>query len=172
MGVTAGPPRPELLSEPHILLRFVDAPGFVTSAIDWVEDGLWPHVEAGTPEGTWIGAHAGTGVQERPAGYCLPRRERRYAVACGAEQATAFLVGCRAAIGVPYNYADITGLLFHLRSLSARHRLICSQFMMRETWAAGVRMLNVLPGYDHLVTPETLHLSPLLIGRCVYELGC
>ena len=160
----------ELLSQPHILLRFVDAPGFITSAIDWEEDGLWPHVEAGTPQGTWIGAHAGSGVQERPSNYCSPKRERRYAIPCTEQQANDFLVNCRAAIGTPYNYQDIAGILFHLRSLTARHRLICSQFMMRETWKVGIKMLNVLPGYDYLVTPETLHLSPILIDRCVYEL--
>lgn len=155
--------------EPHILIRFVDAPGFVTSAIDFVTDSEWPHVEAGTPQGTWIGAHAGTGVQERPANYCVAKRERHYAIPCTEQQAADFLANCRAAIGTPYNYADIAGLLFHLRSINAHHRMICSQFVFKELWKVGIRALNVAPGWEYLVTPETLHLSPLLLDRCVYQ---
>ncbi len=44
-----------------------------------------------------------------------------------------------------------------------------SMFVFQVALAADLQMLNVLPQYANLVTPDTLHLSPLLIGRCYYQ---
>jgi hypothetical protein len=44
-----------------IRIRFVAGGGFVGDSIRWVTNSLFQHVEFGTPEGTWIGAHAGAG---------------------------------------------------------------------------------------------------------------
>ena len=73
-------------------------------------------------------------------------------------------------IGTPYNFEDIAGLFLHDREMAGRDRLICSMFALECAMAGGLEMLNVLSGYQQLVTPEMLHLSPLLIGRCVYSL--
>ena len=148
-----------------ITIRFIEDRGFVSRAIAQVTNSLFSHVEFGTPEGTWIGAHAGRGVQERDANYCYPIREYIYDLPCTEAQSDAVLKYARGAIGCPYNYRDILGLLFHARRLTTPSRVICSQFVMDTLLSIGVKPLNVLPGYTHLITPETLHLSPLLIGH-------
>ena len=150
-----------------VTIRFIRTPGFVTSAICWVTNSLMSHVEFGTPEGTWIGAHSDGGIQERRADYCKPSQEWLYQIPCTENQAVQLLSNARAAIGTPYNFYDIAGLLLHLRRLTKTDRLICSQFCFLELNAVGIKMLNVLPQFGHLITPETLHLSPLLIGRKV-----
>lgn len=148
-----------------VTIRFIRTRGFVTAAICFVTNSLMSHVEFGTPEGTWIGAHSDGGVQERPADYCKPAQQWVYRIPCTIDQATSLLRMARAAVGTPYNFTDIAGLLFHLRRLTKSDRVICSQFCFFLLDAVGIKMLNVLPAFAHLVTPETLHLSPKLIGR-------
>jgi hypothetical protein len=77
----------------------------------------------------------------------------------------------KAAIGTPYNYRDIAGMLLHSRTLTSPSRAICSQFCIEMLMKVGIRPLNVLPGFSYLITPETLHLSPLLIGKIVKKIG-
>ena len=152
-----------------VRLRFIKSAGFVSAGIAWWTNSLFDHVEFGTPEGTWIGAHWGNGVQERPANYCTPTREYCYEVPCTAKVETASLEWMRSEIGTPYNRSDILGLLLHYRRLESPHRVICSQFMsdgMLRFFGAS-RYLNVIPGSTYLVTPETAHLSPLLTGHLV-----
>jgi len=150
-------------------MRFINSSGIVSAGIDWVTDSLWDHVEIQMEEGTYIGAHAGTGIQERSADYCKPSRERRYAVPVTDEQLTAIMEFARSKIGTPYDYLDIAGLFFHDRNLFSKSREICSMFVLEAAMAGNLQMLNVLPGFTHLITPETLHLSPLLIGNCTYD---
>jgi hypothetical protein len=149
---------------PHITIRFINNPGFVSRAIAGITNSLFCHVEFGTPEGTWIGAHSPGGVMERPANYCAPSLNYIYDIPCSQGQADALLKYARAAIGCRYNYADIAGLLFHSRRLTSPSRVICSQFCTEALLSVGIRPLNVLREYAYLITPETLHLSPLLIG--------
>ena len=149
----------------HITIRFIRDRGFVTSAICFVTNSLMSHVEFGTPEGTWIGAHDDGGIQERPENYCNPSQEWVYDIPCTASQQRDLLRNARAAIGTPYNFVDIAGLLLHIRRLTSKDRMICSQFCFFELQKVGIKMLNVLPTFAYLVTPETLHLSPVLIGR-------
>ncbi len=153
---------------PFILIRVVDDPSIVTDLIDFAENGIWPHIEFGTPEGTWIGAHAGTGVQERPANYCSPKRERRYHIPCTEQQAAAILASVRQAIGTPYDYLDILGIAFHLPNLHSSHQLICSWFVYREPALQGLYLLNLEPQFGNRVTPDILHMSSAFLDRCVY----
>jgi hypothetical protein len=150
-------------------LRFINSEGLVSAGINWVTNSLWDHVEVETPEGTYIGAHANSGIQERPAGYCKPTRERRYSIPCTDEQLAKSLAYARAKIGTPYDYKDILGLFLHDRRLNSKSREICSAFAFDVAWAGGIMMLNCLPGFRYLITPETLHLSSLLIGHCTYK---
>lgn len=153
----------------RIILRFIRTPGFVTSAICFVTNSLFDHCEMGIEEDgkvvSWIGAHAGTGIQLRPANYCLPTFERRYAIPVSDSGYAAWRTYVFKSIGVRYDYGDILGLLIHARGMTSAHRMICSQFCLNALRTAGINMLNVLPKWAHLVTPETLHLSPVLIGR-------
>jgi hypothetical protein len=152
-------------------IRFVNSPGFVGSAIDWATNSLFDHTECLSSTGGWIGAHDDGGVQDRPFNYLDPSREMRYAIPITDEQYAAGVAFDKAKIGTPYNFGDIAGLLFHDRGINTKHRLICSQFATDRAQAMGLQMLNVLPEFTYLVTPETLHLSPLLYGRCIYRKG-
>lgn len=154
-----------------VTIRFIRTPGFVTDTICWVTTSLMDHVEFGTPEGTWIGAHSDGGVRERDADYCVPTQEWVYRIPCTTQQAEDLLTNARAAIGTPYNFVGIVGLLFHLRKLTKVGTIFCSQFCFYELDKVGIYVLNVLPAFAHLITPETLHLSPLLRGHLFRKVG-
>jgi hypothetical protein len=156
-----------------VRVRFIRGTGFVSWAIARVTGSLFSHVEFGTPEGTWIGAHIGGGIMERPANYCNPAREYVYEIPCSAVQAQEALTWMRSRIGTKYNVLDIVGLLFQARTLCSAHRYICSQFCtagLLEVFGAA-RVLNVLTSWSFRITPETLHLSPIFVGRCVKKKG-
>jgi hypothetical protein len=158
---------PDFYMQPVITIRFVDSGGFITAGINWVTNSLWPHVEFGTPQGTWIGAHNPGGWRERPADYCVPKREAIYDIPCTQGMQDAHLQRIRAKIGTQYNRLDILGLLLRNRKLTNPHAVICSQGVTNEAlilWGPQ-RFLNVLPGYSYLVTPEMVHLSPILVGH-------
>lgn len=154
-----------------IRIRFVAGAGFVGDSIRWITNSLFQHVEFGTPEGSWIGAHAQGGIMERPGDYAGYSREYVYDIPCIDAQLADLMTWARAQVGVKYNYADIVGLLVKKRALTTPHRLICSQFCtlgLLHIFGAA-KVLNVLEDYAYLVTPETLHLSPILVGRLVFK---
>lgn len=152
-----------------LTIRFIFDDDLVSKLIGWTTDSLWCHTEALSREGqSWVGAHAGSGVQARPLDYCKPIRERRYTVpAPDADAAYMWLDG---KVGTPYNYRDILGLALHARIGVSDHEVICSALMLQFMQQAGLEPLNCLPQYSPLITPETLHLSPLFIGKCIYKL--
>lgn len=158
-----------------IIVRFVDAPAFITEAIDFFTNSLWPHAELGVTDASgtitgWLGAHAGTGVQLRQLDYCEPKRERRYALPVTDEQHSLIMGWAQTHIGEPYNYSDIAGLALHLRNLSGRgNEVICSQFVTEALQQGSVFPLNIEPSMDFLITPRDLHLSSLMIGNCIYS---
>lgn len=156
-----------------IRVRFILGRGFTSWAIARVTGSLFSHVEFGTPEGTWIGAHIGSGVQERAADYCKPRREYVYEVPCTDDQEAKALAWMRSKIGTKYNVLDIVGLLFSLRSLTSSQRDICSQFCaLGLLYIFGAaRVLNIAQGWEYRITPETLHLSPIFVGHLVKRVG-
>ena len=147
-------------------MRFINGDDLIAKGIDWVTSSLWAHVELVTDTG-YLGAHAGSGIQIRPFDYCKPTRERHYAIPCTDEQLAACMAFATEHIGCKYDYSDILGLFLHDRSLHSTTREICSMFVYESAWQGGIMMLNALPTYSHLITPETLHLSPLLIGNRV-----
>lgn len=154
---------------PCVRVRFITCDGFVSAAIRWVNNSLWSHVEFGTPEGTWIGAHTGDGVQERPANYSKPTREAVYEIPVTPAVMDAHLTRIRSQIGMRYDNLNILGLLIRKRKLESPHAVICSQFVSNELLCVfgPYRYLNVLAGFTHLVTPEMCHLSPLFVGHRV-----
>lgn len=131
-------------------------------------------------EGGYLGAHAGTGIEFRPLNYCVPSREKRYQWPCTDKQFEAWVVSAFGKIGTPYNYLDIGIIFFHLRKLTSDTREICSEFGFAECAKAAqvetephlvklMWLLNVELDYAPLITPETLHLSPVLMGNCKYS---
>ena len=154
----------------QIVIRVINSRGFIGRAINWITNSLWDHAEIMTPEGNWIGAHSSGGVQERSPNYVIPTREGRYAIPCTDRQLALIMSYARNRIGEKYNFTDIVGLLLRKRNLNSPHKTICSQFVINCLWRAGIFLLNVDPAYDYLVTPEMVHLSPLLIGRRIAPL--
>lgn len=150
-------------------LRFIKSAGIVSDAITWETNSLWDHVELITPSGTYIGARANGGVEERPADYCTPVRERRYSIPCSPSDSIRILTWAKSKVGTKYNFLDILGLAVHNRKFNDPTRDICSQFVIQAGTQAAIWLLNVQPDFDYLITPETLHLSPLLIGRRTYD---
>lgn len=156
-------------------LRFIATKGFVSSAIKFVEGTVAyaDHVEAKNRSGDgWIGAHAGIGVKDMPLDWtpqCEIVWERQYELRLTDKQYELAMGFLESKIGTPYDYADILGILFHDQKIEDPRRIMCSCLQYEVLCACGVTMLNVLKEFAHLVTPETLHLSPLLIGNCAYE---
>jgi hypothetical protein len=154
---------------PHFYSRVIGTAGFIANGIRLVSHAPFAtHVDLITPEGTYIGAHAHDGVQERPADYCKPIWERRYAIPCLKTQAIGIVQDARARIGEKYDVGDIAGLAIQ-HDLHTIGRTQCAEFVFDIAFKRGVMMLNVLPERDFLITPEMYHLSPLLIGYCYYE---
>jgi hypothetical protein len=152
---------------PDLVIRFINERGIISRLIDWETDSLFCHTEGLSRDGqAWVGAHAHTGVQARPLDWCKPIFERRYAVPVSDENYESAMQFMESKIGLlSYDYVDIIGLALHARIGASDHEIICSAFMLLWLQAAGLAVLNVLPEYSFLCTPETLHLSPIFIGR-------
>lgn len=162
-----------LFMKPCIRIRFIASKSIFGWPIRFDTNGLFQHVEFGTPEGTWIGAHVEGGWQERPADYCKPWREYYYEIPCTQAVMDAHLRRIRARIGTKYNKLAIIGLLIRNRRLTSPHAVICSQGVTDEglqIWGPK-RFLNVADAYTHLVTPEMVYLSPVLAGNRVRAIG-
>jgi hypothetical protein len=155
----------------YFKLRFINNPGIVGKLIDWQTNSLWDHVEIETETGTYIGAHFDGGIQERPADYCKPTRERRYSIPCSQTQLDLIMASARADIGTPYNFRGILGLALHSRKFNDPHRAFCSEFALEKSEVGRVWMLNTAPGWEYLITPEILHTSLALRGNCTYSFG-
>ena len=151
----------------RLVIRFIDEPDAFSRAITFVTDSLFCHTECLSRDATgWVGAHAGTGVEKRALDWVKPSRERVYAIPVTLSQYQKAHTWLEMQMGCKYNYLDILGLFFHRRIWSPQ-RVICSQLMLEFMQEAGLQPLNVLPDYSALITPETLHLSPLFIGRSI-----
>lgn len=152
-----------------IRVRFLATKSFTGLGIRWITGSLFQHVEYGTPEETWIGAHIGSGIQERAPDYCKPALEYIYDIPCTDEQAQELLRWARSKIGTKYNTTDIVGLMFQARKLTSPHDLICSQFCCEGLLHifGTAKVLNVLENWAYRITPETLHLSPIFVGHRV-----
>jgi hypothetical protein len=155
---------------PYLETRFIFDSDLVSRLIGWQTDSLWCHTEGLSRDGkSWVGAHAGSGVQARPLDYCKPLRERRYRVPVTEEQYERAMKFQESKIGTPYNLIDIIGLALHKRIGASEHEMICSAFEIERYMYAGIYPLNCLEGFAYLVTPETLHLSPIFIGHRVQD---
>lgn len=154
---------------PALVVRFIFERDFVSKLIGWQTDSLWCHTEALSRDGqSWIGAHARTGVEARKLDWCTPARERRYSIPVTPHQYETAMAWLEAKIGTPYNYGDILGLVLHNRQGASEHEIICSALMTLFLMRAGQTPLNCLEGYAYLITPETLHLSPTFVGKCIF----
>lgn len=154
-------------------LRLIRTTGFVSSAIAFVEGAgaIADHAEALNRAGDgWIGAHAGVGVANMPLDWAEGIVwERRYSIEMTDEQYERAMTFLESRIGMPYDYSDILGIFFHELNLDNPHRIICSVLQFEALDAAGIKLLKIEKGEEHLVTPANLDLSPTLIDKCSYR---
>lgn len=154
---------------PNLVIRFIDTSDLVSRLITWTTDSLWCHTEALSRDGkSWIGAHSGTGIQARPLNWCKPIRESQYAVPVTESQYETAMTWLESKEGLPYDYEDIIGLAIHKRIGQSKSRVICSAAMLEFMMKADLLPLNCLEEFSYLITPETLHLSPLFIGKLIH----
>lgn len=149
----------------QLILRWIAESGFISGAIRYVTNSEMSHCEVWTGS-SFISAYLDGGVHEQPPNYTSPSWERWYAIPCTASQYKNAMDWAWSRIGTPYDKTDILGLLLHF-DISSPNGIICSWFCFEYLMAAGIQPLNVLEEFANLVTPDALHLSPVLIGRSI-----
>lgn len=112
-----------------IKLRFVHCNDAISNGILLQTGGLYSHVEAVTPDGKYLGAHADGGVQARPADYDSGKFDREFFADLPADEAmtAAFYAFLNRHIGEPYDFQAIVGFALHGDFHAAAHA-ICSAF--------------------------------------------
>lgn len=151
-------------------LRFVTEDALDSALIRWETRCLYSHIDIVMPDGQYLGARHKGGVAIRPVDYMRPTRERRYAIPVEDNALAAMMTFGMAQVGKPYDDRDIIGMALHTDWHSADSTAwICSELGMAYPLAGGLALLNVLAGYTYRITPDDLHLSPLLIARCYYS---
>lgn len=153
-----------------LTIRFIGAHDIESRLIQWATNSLLCHTEAlSRDRKSWIGAHAFTGVQARPLDWTNPPVNFIYDIPVTAENYDRGMTYLEGRIGTKYDYAGCFGLAIHKRINSGSKRTDCSALMTGLMMHSGLQPLNCLESYAYLITPETLHLSPLFIGRRVKE---
>lgn len=152
-----------------ITIRFIRTRGFVSWAICFLTFSYADHCEAKNRAGdAWVGAHAGTGIEARPLDWANKGLIwcREYNLPCTEEEYERAMSFQEAAIGTKYNYRGCLGILLRMRKLNGPKRKDCSEHLFELlAYAFQKPPLNVLVEFSWMVTPETLHLSPIFIGR-------
>lgn len=142
-----------------IRLRFVHCPDAISNAILFDTGGLYSHVEAVTPDGKYLGAHADSGVQARPSDYDKGQFDRQRFLELTADDAMSakFYHYLNAVIGEPYDFGAIAGFISHF-SVHEKARVICSA--LQDLALRGCLFFpNPLPVPAHSVSPRDLELG-------------
>ena len=151
----------------NLKLRFVTETGLISNAVTWFEGGsLWSHVEFVLPDGTFLGARAMGGIAIRASDYIKPKhieRQRIYSIPVADDVLESILTFANSQVGKSYDFTDILGIMTHT-SLHNSNDWICSEFVTASCLQAGLRLLNVEPEFVYKITPEMVHLSPVLSG--------
>ncbi len=152
-----------------MILRFVNGTDFVSRLIVAQEKTAMPftpsHVEAITPEGTYLGAHYDGGVAERQPGYDKAWVALELVVKLDAtpEQDAAFYSFLHSKIGEPYDWQSILGFLAPGHHHEFDH-VICSALQTLALRSCGW-FAAPLAAPAHLISPRDLLI--ILSGRVV-----
>jgi hypothetical protein len=146
-----------------IRLRFVHGRDPESDAIIFDTGGLFSHVECVTPDGKYLGAHSGTGVQARPSDYDRGTFDRELFVDLPADAAmtAAFYAYAGKHVGEPYDFAAILGFAFRLNEHD-KGKVICSALMTLCLRACGY-FATPLAQPAHQISPRDLLL--IISGR-------
>lgn len=159
---------------PNLVIRFINTKGIISRLITGETFSLMDHTEGLNRAGdAWVGAHAWTGIEARPLDWADKDLiwERRYSIPVTDAQYKLAMAYMEASIGVKYDYRGILGMVLRQRKMYSTDRMDCSQFMCNWLMAAGLYPLNVRAAYTWMISPESLHLSPLFIGRRTTTIG-
>lgn len=154
----------------YFRLRFITEAGMEPSLIRFFSrsGSGFSHVDIVEPDGTFLGARS-DGVKIRPANYTETSLERWYAIPFEDTVYHKMMDFAHAQLGKAYDFIDIFGLAGQNRDWHDPEKWICSELAAASMLAGGVLPLNVEPDLVYMITPEMLHLSPLLIGHCIYS---
>ena len=122
-----------------IQLRFVTGAAVGSDLIRLYEDFPFSHVEAVTPEGTYLGALAVGGVQARPSDYDRgTATSEKFVTLIDAttDQGDKFYSYLKAKIGTPYDYEAIVGFAARANLHQPGH-VICSALQTLALRACG-----------------------------------
>jgi hypothetical protein len=121
-----------------IRLRFVTCEDPVSDGIRFWTGFEYSHVEAVTPEGLYLGAHADGGVQARRVGYdkATLRAEKFIDLPADDAMTDAFYEQLQKAIGTPYDFGAILGFVSHF-DIHQTGRVICSALQTAKLRACG-----------------------------------
>lgn len=121
-----------------IRIRFVTCSDAISATIRLAENFWASHVEAVTPAGLYLGAHADGGVQSRPVGYDSKTLQRELFVDLPAtdQQTSDFYAYLESRIGEPYDFDAILGFVLR-RDVHAKDHAICSALQVLATRKCG-----------------------------------
>ncbi len=142
-----------------IILRFVHCNDPISNGIILQTGGLYSHVEAVTPEGKYLGAHADGGVEARPSDYDKGEFDRQRILQLGADDAmtTRFYHYLDAVVGEPYDFGAIAGFAVHA-NLHEKAHTICSA--LQALALRGCQYFpNPLSVPAHEISPRDLELA-------------
>ena len=151
-------------------IRFVSESNFGSGVVEFFEGGShWSHTEIVLPDGKYLGARRVGGVAIRNSDYITNiNHERRYSIPVTDDAYTKIMDFAMSQIGKKYDISLILGIAFH-KNWHNKNEWDCSEYVTSSAIQGDLYFLNVEPNYTYKVTPETLHLSPILMGHCYYS---
>jgi hypothetical protein len=149
----------------NIRLRFVTCRDPISDGIRLRENFWASHVEAVTPQGSYLGAHADGGVQARAAGYDATILQRELFVELPESapgQAAEFYAFLARHMGEPYDFKSILGFLVPDIVAHQRQHVICSALQTLALRQCGW-FATPLAEPAHKISPRDLLL--IISGR-------
>lgn len=143
-------------------LRFVSGNNLIARAIKWWEgEDAWNHVEVVMPDGRYLGARWGTGVDYAEPGYDLAPHvvEEFLHLPLTAAELDAALAFAVSRVGWGYDWRGDAGFVARA-NWTMPGRLFCSRYVQQISVAAGHPLVRI--AHDWKVRPATLHTSMLL----------
>lgn len=147
-----------------IRIRFVTGSSTISALIRAQERTTMPftpsHVEAVTPDGTYLGAHFDGGVMDRPADYDKATMTNELFVELDTDlsQTNAFYAFLRGKIGSPYDWKSILDFIDPFQDHHDSQHVICSALQTLALRSCGW-FPAPLPVPAHQISPRDLLLT-------------
>jgi uncharacterized protein YycO len=153
-----------------IRLQFVLGADWSSRLISWYGQGYggFSHVDAVLSDGSLLGARSDVvgdqpaGVQIRPSNYEKWKRTQMIALQTTEKQASDWEAWLRSQVGMPYDKADIIGLIIGSPIMTAGH-WICSALQFQAEKNVGIFPAD-MPLIDQQASPNTLLACNYAVG--------